>query len=44
MLCARTFRAQRKSLRAPKKFYIRPNNSKIDSIETGRIVIAHLLP
>ena len=28
----------------PRKFYIRRNNNKIDSIETGRIVIAHLLP
>ena len=24
-----------------RKFYIRTNNSKVDSIETGRIVIAH---
>ena len=28
----------------PRKFYIRRNNNKVDSIETGRIVIAHLLP
>ena len=28
----------------PRKFYIRRNNNKIDSTETGRIVIAHLLP
>ena len=27
-----------------RKFYIRRNNNKADSIETGRIVIAHLLP
>ena len=27
-----------------KKFYIRRNNNKVDSIETDRIVIAHLLP
>ena len=26
-----------------RKFYIRRNNNKVDSIETGRIVIAHLL-
>ena len=25
-----------------RKFYIRRNNSEVDSIETGRIVIAHL--
>ena len=25
------------------KFYIRRNNNKVDSIETSRIVIAHLL-
>ena len=28
----------------PKKFYIRRNNIKANSIEAGRIVIAHLLP
>ena len=27
-----------------RKFYIRRNDNKVDSIETGRIVIAHLLP
>ena len=27
-----------------RKFYIRRNNNKIDSIETGHIVIADLLP
>ena len=27
-----------------KKFYIRRNNNKVDSVETGRIVIVHLLP
>ena len=27
-----------------RKFYIRRNNNKVDSIKTGRIVIAHLLP
>ena len=27
-----------------RKFYIRRNNIKVDSIETGRIVTAHLLP
>ena len=27
-----------------RKFYIRRNNNKVDSVETGRIVIAHLLP
>ena len=26
------------------KFYIRRNNAGVDSVETGRIVIAHLLP
>ena len=29
---------------ATRKFYIRRNNNKVDSIETGRMVIAHLLP
>ena len=29
---------------SPRKFCIRRNNIKIDSIETGCIVIAHLLP
>ena len=32
------------SLAIAKKFYIRGNNNKVDSIETERIVIAHLLP
>ena len=27
-----------------RKFYVRRNNNKADSIETGRRVIAHLLP
>ena len=27
-----------------RKFYIRGNNNNVDSIETGRIVIANLLP
>ena len=27
-----------------RKFYIRNSNNKVDSIETGRIVIVHLLP
>ena len=27
----------------PRKFCIRRNNNKVDSIETGRIVVAHLL-
>ena len=27
-----------------RKFYIRRNSNKVDSIETGRIAIAHLLP
>ena len=27
-----------------RKFYIRRNNKKVDAIETGRIVIAGLLP
>ena len=27
-----------------RKFYIRRNNNKVDSTETGRIVITHLLP
>ena len=27
-----------------RKFYIRRNNNKIDSIERGRIVITHLFP
>ena len=27
-----------------RQFYIRRNNNKVDSIETGRIVIANLLP
>ena len=26
------------------KFYMRGNNNKVDSVETGRKVIAHLLP
>ena len=30
--------------RCPRKFYIRRNNKKVDSIETRRIVIAHFLP
>ena len=30
-------------VRGTRKFYIRRNNNKFDSIETGRIVIAHLL-
>ena len=29
---------------AARKFYIRRNNKKADSIETGRIVIGHLRP
>ena len=28
----------------PRKFYIRRNNNEVNSIETGRIVIGHLLP
>ena len=28
----------------PRKYNIRRNNNKVDSIETGRIVIADLLP
>ena len=28
----------------PRKLSIRRNNNKVDSIETGPIVIAHLLP
>ena len=28
----------------PRKFDIRRNNNKVDSIETGRIVIVDLLP
>ena len=31
------------TLVSPRKFYIRRNNNKVDSKETGRIVIAHLL-
>ena len=27
-----------------RKFFIRRNNKKVDSTETGRIVIAHLIP
>ena len=27
-----------------KKFYTRRNNNKVNSIETGRIVIAHVIP
>ena len=27
-----------------RKLYIRRNNKKVDSVETGHIVIAHLLP
>ena len=27
-----------------RKFYIRRNNNNVDSIETGRIVTAYLLP
>ena len=33
-----------KSFAKTRKFYIRRNNRKVDSIERGRIVIAHLLP
>ena len=33
-----------RSLDSSMKFYIWRNNSKVDSIETGRIEIAHLLP
>ena len=32
------------SIQIPRKFYIRRNNNNVDSTETGRIVIAHLLP
>ena len=32
------------TLRVARKFYIRKNNRKVDSIETGCIVIAHLFP
>ena len=32
------------TLVSPRKFYIRRNNNKVDSKETGRIVIAHLIP
>ena len=32
------------TLVSPRKFYIRRNNNKVDSKETGRLVIAHLLP
>ena len=28
----------------PRKFYIRRNNNKVDSIKKGSIVIAHVLP
>ena len=31
-------------LRTPRKFYIRRNNNKVDSIETGHITTADLLP
>ena len=34
----------KKSLMETRKLYIKRNNKKVDSIETGRIVIAHLLP
>ena len=33
-----------KNLILARKFYIRRNNNKLNSIETGRTVIAHLLP
>ena len=33
-----------KSCSLSRKFYMRRNNNKVDSIETGPIVIAHLLP
>ena len=33
-----------KSCNLSRKFYIRRNNNKVDSIETGPIVTAHLLP
>ena len=33
-----------RSLDSSRKLYIRRNNNKVDSIETGRIEIAHLLP
>ena len=39
-----TWAKLRHQLLTPRKIYIRMNNNKIDSIETGRIVIAHLLP
>ena len=32
------------TLVSPRKFYIRRSNNKVNSKETGRIVIAHLLP
>ena len=35
-----TFRLSKYS----RKFYMRRNSNKIDSIEIGRMVIAHLLP
>ena len=38
------FTVKSKHLLKTRKFYIRRNNNKVDSIETGRIVIAHLLP
>ena len=28
----------------PRKLYIRRNNNKVDSIETGHKIIAHLIP
>ena len=31
-------------LRLPRKFYIRRNHNKVDSIETDHIVIADLVP
>ena len=34
----------REQLLKTRKFYSWRNNNKVDSIETGRIIIAHLLP
>ena len=42
-LCELKLFKERITLKA-RKFYIRTNNNKDDSIETGSIVIAHLLP
>ena len=38
------FHTTRPCIFVARKFYIRRNNNKVHSVETGHIVIAHLLP